>query len=84
MQRECLSDVGNGRRRIVSGGKPESGVEEACEACDVDTNAVYDAAGTNARRISRMCQKESWIGGLVKMFCLRGIILKCSVVAAGV
>ncbi len=31
------------------------------------TNAVYDAAGTNARRISRMCQKESWIGGLVKI-----------------
>ena len=26
------------------------------------TNAVYeDAAGTNARRISRMWQKESWI-----------------------
>ena len=31
------------------------------------TNAVYDAAGTNARRICRMCQKESWLGGLVKI-----------------
>ena len=31
------------------------------------TNAVYDAAGTNARRICRMCQRESWLGGLVKI-----------------
>ena len=54
---EVLSDVGSGRSKVVSGGKPECAVVEACDMGRAPTNTLYDATSMQ-RKISRMGRKK--------------------------
>ena len=57
MEEKVLSDVGSGRSKVVSGGKPECAVVEACDMGRAQTNTPCDAT-IMQRKISRMGREK--------------------------